>query len=147
MDSARAYALKNQATDEIVASEVVRPHGWIARSFGLLKRKRLDANQGLWLNRCWGIHTVGMRFNIDVLFLDAAFRIISVRPNVRPGRLAVAQANAEHVIELAAGTSERFDLLPGDRMALVEISDEPAAPISSAATIAGPKGKSVPRRF
>lgn len=66
-----------------------------------------------------------MKFNIDVLFLDAAFRIISVRSNVRPGRLAVAQANAEHVIELAAGTSERFDLLPGDRMALLELGSSP----------------------
>lgn len=114
------YALKNQATGDVVADNVVQPKGWYGRTLGLLGRNTLDASEGLWLDRCWGVHTVGMKFPIDVVFLDEEFRILSIRTNVRSGCLAVAQANANHVVELPAGTCEKFDLLCGDRMALVE---------------------------
>jgi len=114
------YALKNRSTGDVVASNVVQPKGWYGRTLGLLDRTSLDANEGLWLERCWGVHTVGMKFPIDVVFLDEEFRILSIRADVRSGRLAVAQANANHVVELPAGTCAKFDLLCGDRMALVE---------------------------
>lgn len=114
------YALKNQATGDVVAGNVVQPKGWLGRTLGLLGRQALGASEGLWLERCWGVHTVGMKFPIDVVFLDEKFRILSIRPSVRSGCLAVAQANANHVVELPAGTCEKFDLLCGDRMELVE---------------------------
>lgn len=114
------YALKNKATGDVVAGNVVAPKGWYGRTLGLLNRTSLEPNEGLWLDRCWGVHTVGMRFPIDVVFLDEDFRIVSIRPSVRAGCLAVAQANANHVVELPAGTCESFDLLCGDPMALVE---------------------------
>ena len=116
---ANVYALTNHTTGDVVASNVAQPKGWYGRTLGLLACKSLDASEGLWLERCWGIHTVGMRFAIDVLFLDERFRIVSIRRDVRPGRLAIAQSNATHVVELRAGTCERFDLLSGDRMAFV----------------------------
>ena len=114
------YSLKNQATGEVIARRIVQPKGWYARTLGLLARVSIDPDEGLWLERCWGIHTVGMRFPIDVVFLDSTFRIVSVRQDVRPGRLAVAQANASHVVELRAGTCDALDLLAGDRMAIVQ---------------------------
>ena len=114
------YALKNQATGDVVADHIAQPKGWYGRTLGLLGRTALAANEGLWIDRCWGVHTVGMKFPIDVVFLDEEFRIVSIRQNVRAGRLAVSQANANHVVELAAGTCENFDLLCGDRMTLVE---------------------------
>lgn len=99
----------------------MQPRGWYDRTLGLLNRRSLDENEGLWLDRCWGIHTVGMKFPIDVLFLDERFRIVTMHPRVPSGRLAIAQARAKHVIELSAGTCERFDLLSGDTMALIEV--------------------------
>jgi len=114
------YALTNQATGDTVAHSVVQPKGWYGRTLGLLNRTAIDQNEGLWLDNCWGIHTVGMRFSIDVVFLDQGFCIVDIRPDVHPGCLAVARANAAHVVELRAGTCARFDLLCGDRMALVE---------------------------
>ncbi len=113
------FALKNQATGDVVADHITQPKGWYGRTLGLLNRTSLDANEGLWLDRCWGVHTVGMKFPIDVVFLDDEFRIVGIRANVHSGRLAIAQANANHVVELAAGTCENFDLLCGDRMAFV----------------------------
>ncbi|HUZ48942.1 MAG TPA: DUF192 domain-containing protein [Candidatus Dormibacteraeota bacterium] len=114
------YSFENQATGEVVARKVLAPKGWCGRNLGLLTRSSIDADEGLWINRCFGIHTIGMRFPIDVVFLDDAFRIVSIRRDVRPGCLAVAQANATHVVELRAGTCEEFDMLCGDRMRFVQ---------------------------
>jgi len=116
--------LKNAATGTVLAARVVRPNGWLKRALGLLGRKTLNADEALWLEHCWGIHTVGMRFPIDVLFLDQDLRILRVRANVQAGRFAVAHFKAYHVIELAAGTCEQFDLLPGDTMALSEATTQ-----------------------
>ncbi len=104
----------------MIARNVVAPKGWCGRNLGLLRRSSIEADEGLWLNRCFGIHTIGMRFAIDVVFLDDALRIVSIRRNVRPGALAVAQANATHVVELRAGTCEDFEMLCGDRMRFVQ---------------------------
>lgn len=115
------FKLRNAATGTIVAERVTRPESWIRRTLGLLGRRTLGVTEGLWIPRCWGIHTVGMRFPIDVLFLDEELRVSSVHANVQSGRFAVAHIKAHHVIELSAGTCARFDLLAGDRMALSEI--------------------------
>jgi hypothetical protein len=117
------FELRNAATGSVVADRVTRPEGWLRRTRGLLGRKSLNVTEGLWIPRCWGIHTVGMHFPIDVLFLDEELRVLSARANVQSGRFAVAHIKAHHVIELSAGTCARFDLLAGDRMALSEIAD------------------------
>lgn len=112
------FVLKNKTTGTVLADRIVRPRGWYRRTLGLLDRKRLAGDEGLWLDRCWGVHTVGMRFAIDVLFLDDAFRVLAIRTNVRSGCFAVTHGQASHVVELPAGTCERFDLLPNDAMVL-----------------------------
>ena len=114
------FELRNAATGTIVAERVTRPEGWLRRTWGLLGRKALSVAEGFWIPRCWGIHTVGMHFPIDVLFLDEELRVLSIHANVQSGRVAVAHIKAHHVIELAAGTCARFDLLAGDPMALSE---------------------------
>ena len=54
-----------------------------------------------------------MRFPIDVVFLDAELRIVSVVPALQPWRLAAAK-RADSVLELAAGECERLELTEGD---------------------------------
>lgn len=60
-----------------------------ARMRGLIGRRELPAGRGLLIEDCGSIHTVGMRFPIDVVFLDRAWRVHRVCRNVPPGRLAV----------------------------------------------------------
>lgn len=61
------------------------------------------------------VHTCGMRFAIDVVFLDDRLRVVRVVPGLRPWRLASAR-RACAVLELPAGTAA--GLRPGDRLAL-----------------------------
>lgn len=55
---------------------------------GWLGREAVRPGEGLLLVPCGSIHTVGMRFSIDVAFLDRRGRVLKLCPGVRPGRLA-----------------------------------------------------------
>lgn len=79
------------------------------RMRGLLGRRGLAAFSGMLFLRCRGIHTVRMRFGLDVVFLDQSMCAIDVRL-VPPGRWSVRCAGAAHVLEVAAGSGLR----PGD---------------------------------
>jgi uncharacterized membrane protein (UPF0127 family) len=88
------------------------------RSRGLLGRKGLGPGEGLWIVPCEAVHTFGMQFSIDLVYLDREHRIRKIRKNVRPWRLS-ACLPAHSVIELAAGAIQEHDAQPGD---IVEFS-------------------------
>jgi uncharacterized protein len=85
------------------------------RLFGLLGRSELPQGQGLWLQPCAAVHTVGMRFAIDLVFLDRDARIIRIDHNVAPGRVRVCWA-ANSVLELSAGRAHEIALARGQHL-------------------------------
>lgn len=78
-----------------------------ARLRGLTGLDRLADDQALLIERCRSVHTAGMRFALDLLWLDAAGAVIRLDANVRPRRLRTC-ARARAVIETNAGCGERF---------------------------------------
>ena len=72
------------------------------RREGLLKTSVLQSDEGLWIAPCEAIHTIGMRWPIDVVFLDRQYRIRKLILALVPWRLAVCFA-ASSVLELPAG--------------------------------------------
>lgn len=85
----------------------------LRRMRGLLGRASLPAGEGILLRPAGSVHTFFMRFPIDVVFLDAALKIVSIVPALEPWRFARA-GGADAVLELAAGECERHGLAPGD---------------------------------
>lgn len=86
------------------------------QAIGLLGRTHLPPDSALWLEPCNGIHTLGMRFPIDVIYLDADGRVLKLFPNVRPWRICWPVRGTHAVIELPAGTLTRLPLKPGMRL-------------------------------
>jgi hypothetical protein len=86
-----------------------------ARMRGLLGRRALPRGEGLLLKPAASVHTLFMRFPIDVVFLDRELRILAVRSNVPPWRTAGCRG-ARTVLELPAGECARRGLAPGDRL-------------------------------
>lgn len=85
------------------------------RMRGLLGRPPLQPGQGLLIAPCASVHTVGMRQALDIVFLDAADRIVKLCRGVVPLRTAAAW-RARKTVELAAGEIDRLGLLPGQRL-------------------------------
>lgn len=85
---------------------------------GLLGRNRLPPAQGIWLKPCNSVHCLFMRFSIDVLYLDAAQRIIAIRADLKPWQLSLCWP-AKSVVELAAGECQRLSITIGDQIQCV----------------------------
>src|SRR6267154_4357910 len=85
------------------------------RRKGLLGRSGLSAGEGLWIVPCESVHTFGMKFPIDLVYLDRNKKVKKVRSGVPPWRLS-ACLSAHSVIELATGTIHRTQTSPGDRL-------------------------------
>lgn len=96
------YELIHLPTGIAVARRVIRARGFLGNGLGLIGRRALPPDEGLWLTGTGAIHTFGMRFALDVLFLDREGRTVDVVPHLAPNRVC-CRRGAHWVIELAAG--------------------------------------------
>jgi uncharacterized protein len=85
---------------------------FVSRALGLLVGPALGPQEALLIAPCSSIHTIGMRYAIDVAFLDRRARILRLFPAVRAWRIRAAPGAAA-VRELAAGAAARHGLAPG----------------------------------
>jgi uncharacterized protein len=100
------------------------------RRKGLLGRQGLGPGEGLWILPCEAVHTFGMQFPIDLVYLDRDLRVKKVRSDVPPWRLS-ACLSAHSVLELASGTIRRTQTRSGDRLefsSVSPLSDHSASP-------------------
>jgi uncharacterized protein len=91
--------------------EIRSADGFRARLRGLIGVRVLPPGTGLLLPRTRSIHTFGMRFRLDLVWLDARGAVVRVDTDVPPRRLRSCAAAAA-VIELAAGEAARLGLRP-----------------------------------
>lgn len=80
---------------------------------GLLGRSGLGTGEGMLFPRTTSVHTMFMRFPIDVVFLDAELRVLAVREAV-PAWRAVKERGAKATLELGAGEAARAGISPGE---------------------------------
>lgn len=113
-----ASRLRNVTTGQVIAENVQFADTWWKRFAGLIPKREVLPDDGLWFRDCWAIHTIGMRARIDVIFLDDEMRVMSTRRSVPLNRLLVSCLGARSVVELGAGALEGRDVLTGDRLAL-----------------------------
>jgi uncharacterized protein len=95
----------------VLGREVPVATGLCARLLGLAFLGRERAGAGLLIPRCSSVHTFGMRFPLDLFFLDERGAVLSVHRNVRPRRLA-RHRHAAAVLELPAGQGGEFAPAP-----------------------------------
>lgn len=115
MKSAR---LRNLRTGSIIAENVEKPASWWRRLTGFLSRAEVRPNDGLWFDNCGAIHTLGMRAEIDAIFLDRQNRVLVVRYSVPRHRLMIGHRNARAVVELGAAAAKSRQVSIGDRLKL-----------------------------
>jgi len=91
------------------------------RRTGLLQHAGLAEGEGLWIVPCEGIHMFGMKFAIDVLFLDKKRKVLKVSADMAASgirRRMSASLMAHSVLELPTGTIEKTRTEVGDQLEL-----------------------------
>jgi hypothetical protein len=101
----------------VICERCVIAHSAPSRMKGLLGKRELPAGEGIHLRPASSVHMFFMRFPIDVVFLDRDLRVVDVRHDLRPWKLA-AKRGAKSALELAAGEAERRGVRVGDRLRL-----------------------------
>jgi uncharacterized membrane protein (UPF0127 family) len=92
----------------------------VERTKGLLGRKHLDPDEGIYIVPCQWIHMFGMKFPIDVAFLGKDGRVLAVHHRLKPNRLSRPVFRAEGVLEMAAGRLKETGTEVGD---IIEFRD------------------------
>jgi hypothetical protein len=105
----------NQTRQSLLADCVEVADRGATRRKGLLGRDGLAAGEGLWIVPCESVHTFGMRFPIDLIYLDRNRTVKKVRSGVPPWRLS-ACFSAHSVLELLPGTIGATQTRPGDKL-------------------------------
>lgn len=108
----------NQTKQTFLARRLRVADSVLGRLVGLLGKRRLEPDSGLWIFPSRGIHTLGMLFAIDVVFLDRDLKVVALRERVPPFSMTGLYLNAESVLELPAQTISRSGTQMGDQLAI-----------------------------
>lgn len=111
-------AVQNATRETILATTLWRAETFGRRLLGLMGRRGLPAGTALWIRPCNAIHTCGMRFPIDALFLDAQGVVLARFDALRPWRVTRPVRGAVGVLELASGAAAASQTAVGDRIEL-----------------------------
>ena len=115
----------NAASGAVIADRLHAAHTHWTRLRGLLGTRSLESGHGLWLKPCRQVHMLGMRYPLDVVFLDDELVVVRAISGLAPGRVSPRITRATSALELPAGTVERTGIAEGARVA---IAAEGAAP-------------------
>ena len=116
----RRMLVQNETRHSVLAELADVADTSAKRRKGLLGRDSLPTGHGLWIVPCESVHTYGMRFPIDVLYLDRKKRVRKLRRAMPPWRLSLC-LSAHSVLELPAGTIEQTKTQPGDQLVLFDV--------------------------
>jgi len=110
----RTVAAVDATRARTLGRQVAVADRWTSRLRGLLFRPRLRAGEGLLLAPCRAIHTIGMRYPIDVVYLAATGEIVRLWHEVPPGKRLPWCRAAASVLELPPGTLAEAEAGVGD---------------------------------
>lgn len=92
----------------------VAENAW-TRLVGLLRDRALAQGDGLWIVPCNSIHSFGMKFIFDAVFLDKDLRVVHLMREMKPWRISKIVFSARSVLELPAGLIEKTATQVGDQ--------------------------------
>jgi uncharacterized protein len=107
--------VRNETRNSVLADAADVADSAATRRKGLLGRDGLRPGEALWITPCEAVHTWGMKFPIDVVYLNRKKKVRKIRRAMRPWRMSVCLF-AHSVLELPAGSITRTETCVGDQL-------------------------------
>jgi uncharacterized protein len=114
----RRYCVYNQTRECFLGLDVIAADTMLTRLRGLIGRLSLRSDQGMWVVPSRGIHTVGVLFPLDLIYLDENHRVIHLEEHFPTFRIAPIRARAVSVLELPAHTIYSSQTQAGDQFVI-----------------------------
>jgi uncharacterized protein len=104
----------NQSNGSVIAHKIQIADNFVSRLVGLLNRKNIDKDEGLLIVPSKSIHSFGMQFDFDAVFLDKNNKVVYLIEKMKPFKVSPLVKNSKSVLELAAGVISLTNIKVGD---------------------------------
>jgi uncharacterized protein len=115
----KKIVLHNKTKAAVISESIAVADSFLPRFLGLMGRKGLGEGEGIWIQPCSGVHTMWMRFTIDVVALDRQRKVCALWPRLKPWRISPVSMKIGSVVELAAGAIDALGISVGDQIEAV----------------------------
>jgi len=114
--SRETYCVFNKTRESFLSLRVAPADTSLARLKGLAGRLRLKADEGIWVLPSQGIHTIGVLFSIDLVYLDASYRVVHLVESFGSFRIGPLRMNCASVLEMPTRTIYTSQTEVGDQL-------------------------------
>ncbi|HEX4021266.1 MAG TPA: DUF192 domain-containing protein [Acidobacteriaceae bacterium] len=112
----QTYCVYNKTRECFLSLSVTAADTTFSRLKGLIGRLKLKFDDGLWVVPSSGVHTLGVLFPLDLIYLDENLRVIHVIEHFPRFRIAPLRIKAASVLELPTHTIYSSQTQPGDQL-------------------------------
>ncbi|MCU1299123.1 MAG: hypothetical protein JWO91_3401 [Acidobacteriaceae bacterium] len=138
----REVFVYNKSKETFLAFRVAVADSILGRLVGLLGRRSLKPDGGVWIVPANSVHTVGMLFSFDLVMIDKDFRVVGLKEMVKPFRVVLPKLRAESVLELPAHTIFRSRTEVGDEL-IIERYEAKKTPMGGSTQIVEPVSQEI----
>lgn len=112
----QSYCVFNRTRESFLSLNISLADTHLARLKGLLGRMRLKADEGIWVVPSQGVHSIGVLFAVDLVYLDADSRVIQVIESFGTFRIGPIRRRCASVLELPTRTIYSSQTQVGDQL-------------------------------
>ncbi len=112
------YCVYNQTRECFLSLGVTAANTSWKRLIGLIGRLRLASDEGVWVIPSQGVHTLGLLFPVDLIYLDDDLNVIHIVEHFPTFRVAPVKTRASSVLELPAHTIYSSQTQSGDKFVI-----------------------------
>ena len=113
-------AVFNITRNSVVATKLRIAHNFLERLRGLIGASQLARGEGFLIPHCQGVHMLGMKYAIDVIYLDKNGKVVAVSEHLQPNSIGPVYFQSRSVIELPTGAVAVSGTKVGDEIYLDE---------------------------
>jgi uncharacterized membrane protein (UPF0127 family) len=114
----KTYCVYNQTRECFLSLNVKAADTTMSRLRGFIGKFKLRADEGIWIVPSRGVHTLGLFFPLDIIYLDENYRVIHLIEYFPSFRIGPLKTQAESVLELPTHTIYSSHTQPGDQLVI-----------------------------
>jgi uncharacterized membrane protein (UPF0127 family) len=112
----KTYCVFNKTRESFISLNVDAADTHFTRFRGLLGRMRLRSDEGIWVVPSYGVHTIGVPFSIDLIYLDDKYKVIDLIESLGSFRIGPVRLQCVSVLELPSRAIYSSQTQVGDEL-------------------------------